>query len=425
MSELNRDPKIPQSLAERPEFISACGDRDMRAVFKLAGKYGGLSTAAMGRMTGLGPSRIREVLNGTRTIKGFDVIEAISDGLGIPGALLGLADRPWEASLGRPPEGPAVVPIQPWELADILTRTTVAPVALDQIESTAMGAATRYPSTPPGQLLPLVQSLTKKVYEILSGTSSLKVKRQSVRIASILSGISGHLHLDLGDRLQAGYFYEVGIIAGQEAEDDGLVAWVLAMQSIGQFFEGSPESAISALEEASRLTLRGGNPRRHAWVTAQLARAYATGGHSSQALACLDQAAAALEIADGPEKIDFFDEARLIGISGTCNLLIGRPSTAIHVLTTALSERAPGDHKGRALLTMDLASCQIAMGQIEEACATADTALNIASDSLVQPIAIRAQSLRRELQPWQAVESVRAFGERLRADVGSQVMLEG
>ena len=91
MSGDTRDPKIPSSLTRRSEFIAACASRDMQEVFRLASKYGGLSTAALGRMSGLGAGRVREVLHGKRSIKGFDVIEAIADGLGIPGAMLGLA----------------------------------------------------------------------------------------------------------------------------------------------------------------------------------------------------------------------------------------------------------------------------------------------------------------------------------------------
>jgi hypothetical protein len=78
----------------------------------------------------------------------------------------------------------------------------------------------------------------------------------------------------------------------------------------------------------------------------------------------------------------------------------------------ALNERAPEDHL-------------IAAGEIEEACKVAGTALNVASDSIVQPIAIRARALRQELQPWSELGSVQAFGERLRAQLSPPAALEG
>lgn len=225
--------------------------------------------------------------------------------------------------------------------------------------------------------------------------------------------------------IQSASFYEVGRIAGEESEDDGLIAWVLTMQSIGQFFEGEPASAVEYLEEAARLTQNGTNQRRHAWVTAQLARAYPMRGDSTAALRSLDRASSSLEGADDPGGMDFFDQARLNGITGTCNLLIGKPAAASRILADALNRRAAEDHKGRALLTMDLASCLIAAGEIEEACSVAGNALNLASDSIVQPIAIRARALRQELQPWSELGSVQAFGERLRVQLSPPAALEG
>ncbi|WP_194922708.1 hypothetical protein [Catenulispora pinisilvae] len=160
-------------------------------------------------------------------------------------------------------------------------------------------------------------------------------------------------------------------------------------------------------------------------MTAQLARAYATHGDSGAALRSLDEASSSFEGADKAGGIDFFDEARLSGIAGTCNLLIGYPAAASQILAVALDNRAPRDLKGRALLTMDLASCLIAAGEIEEACTVAGTALNVACDSIVQPIAIRARALRHELQPWTELGSVQAFGEHVRAQLSSPAALEG
>lgn len=50
---------------------------------------------------------------------------------------------------------------------------------------------------------------------------------------------------------------------------------------------------------------------------------------------------------------------------------------------------------------------------------------NVASDSIVQPIAIRARALRQELQPWSELGSVQVFGEHLRAQLWSPAALEG
>ncbi|GAA2047309.1 hypothetical protein GCM10009839_60410 [Catenulispora yoronensis] len=197
------------------------------------------------------------------------------------------------------------------------------------------------------------------------------------------------------------------------------------MQSIGQFFEGDPLIAVEALNAAARFTQGGANPRRHALISAQLARAYAANGDASAATRCLEQAAPSLEQATAPPSgLDFFDQARLSGIAGTCNLLMGRPEAAAGIISEALAQRSVADLKGRALLTLDLASCLLNAGEVEEACRIAESALDLASHSIVQPITIRARSLKAELQPWRELGSVQGFTERVRANQ-PVTMLEG
>ncbi|WP_194919287.1 tetratricopeptide repeat protein [Catenulispora rubra] len=418
-----RDHSIPAALIERPEFIAACQRHDISTVFALAERYG-LSRSAISRQTEIKTDHVREIINGRRAVESFAVYERIADGLRIPGTMLGLSPRSWE-TVAVDQQGSHEDELQPWQLADALTRSSVSPIALDQMERAAMKLAGMYPSTPPEQLMPQVLGLSGRVHEVLSLPSSLIVKRRSVQVAGILAGLAGHIYLDLGDRDRSASFYEVGRVAGEEAEDDGLIAWALTMQSIGQFFEGDPAAAVEYLEEAARLTEGGTNRRRHAWVSAQLARAYATDGDSNAALQALEQASSSFEGADEAGGIDFFDEARLSGIAGTCNLLIGQPAAASEILADALNHRAVEDQKGRSLLTFDLASCLIDTGEIEEACNMASTALNVASGSIVQPIAIRARALRQELQPWSELGSVQAFGEHLRAQLSSTAALEG
>ncbi|NEE48626.1 hypothetical protein G3M55_28985, partial [Streptomyces sp. SID8455] len=64
------------------------------------------------RRCDLTPSRVGEVIAGRRQLLRMDVIERISDGLRIPGHMLGLARRSWETppSLTVTPREPAEVP---------------------------------------------------------------------------------------------------------------------------------------------------------------------------------------------------------------------------------------------------------------------------------------------------------------------------
>src|ERR687885_2354599 len=89
-------PSLPRGLLQRPDFVAACGARDFGAVFRLVRKYGGISQVRIAAALDMTPSRVGEVIHGQRQITSLDVIERVSDRLGIPGRMLGLAVRPWE-----------------------------------------------------------------------------------------------------------------------------------------------------------------------------------------------------------------------------------------------------------------------------------------------------------------------------------------
>jgi len=220
--------------------------------------------------------------------------------------------------------------------------------------------------------------------------------------------------LDLGDPLQAEGYFEVGRAAGREAEDDALAAWVLTTQSIGPFYTGDLTQAVELLDQAAHLVAHSGSPRREAWVNAMAARAHAALGHHDLTHTALDRSAARLAEADSPAGIDFFDPARLVGIAGSCHLHLRDTTTSAQKLSTAIHSRAPTDAKGRALLVFDLAQCRIAEGEIEEACHLANSALDLASDSIVRPIADRARAIRHDLGQWGTLGPVAAFTARLR-----------
>ena len=51
-------------------------------------------------------------------------------------------------------------------------------------------------------------------------------------------------------------------MAGNEAEDGDLTAWVLVTHSIAPYFAGQPAEAATLLDEASELARRASGPRR-------------------------------------------------------------------------------------------------------------------------------------------------------------------
>ncbi|WP_436772859.1 hypothetical protein [Yinghuangia sp. YIM S09857] len=109
MHERESEYHMPEWLLGRDEMVEACAARDIGAVFRLARRHTGCYNSRLARLCGLTPSRVGEYISGRSHAQQQQVIERVADGLGIPGRMLGLAPRPWEAA-GSPyapaPRGP-------------------------------------------------------------------------------------------------------------------------------------------------------------------------------------------------------------------------------------------------------------------------------------------------------------------------------
>ena len=404
---------LPAHLLADPQFISACAARQVDAVFRLAKARGGFYPARIARLTNLATSRVTEIMNGNRMVSSMDVIERVADGLRIPGRLLGLADRPWETPALTADYQPAVVP-ETWEILDMLTRSTASDATLLHLEAAVADVAFRYPSTSPAETIPTMHRQLVAVHELLGRPQALGARRRCVQILTVLSGLLGLAYLDSGDRGRAWAQFHMGQIAAGEAENDALEAWLLTMQSIAEYTTGRTEQAAALLERADRLAVAA-EPRRQAWVAANLARALAARGARPAALEALDRSAGLLAGA-GQEVggLDFFTAPRLDGLAGESHVLLGEHAAAAELLTAALDRRDPADAKGRAILTFDLAECRLGQGSLDEACTLAHSAMDIADGSVVQPLILRAGTFQLALAPWRAAAPVRELAARVR-----------
>ncbi len=114
MPEPSRSKELPVSLLADPVMIEACQARDFGRVFQLVKARAGIYPSMIARRCDLTPSRVGEVIAGRRQLLHMDVIERISDGLRIPGHMLGLARRSWETpSPTATPRQSAEIPPNP------------------------------------------------------------------------------------------------------------------------------------------------------------------------------------------------------------------------------------------------------------------------------------------------------------------------
>lgn len=411
-------PGLPPQLLAHPDFLSACTRRDIGAVFRLAKLHAGFFPARIARLTGLTTSRVSEHMSTQRVMSNMQVIERVADGLRIPGHLLGLARRTWEVDQPWEEVPERTLSTETWEILDTLTRSTVSNEVLLHLEAAVIGAAARYPSSGTGQLLPTMTRQLAKIHQLLDHPQAVTARRRCVELLAVLSGLMGLAYTDTGDPLQSSALFHMGHVAANEADHDGLTAWLLTMQSITLSVNDKTEKAIELLQRAD--ALGGAAPqRRRAWVTANLAKAHAAAGNRPAALSALERSAAHLDRADEDiTGLDFFTVPRLDGIAGTIHFLLGYYDPAADMLRTALDRRDAADTKGRAILTFDLAECRIRQGELDEGCHLAHAALDLSASNSVQAARNRATALGHALRPWQQAAPVAALTERMRESHG-------
>jgi hypothetical protein len=93
---------LPPDVLARPDFQQACADRDLGAIFAIAAQRGGpgFTRSHIARRCEMTVSRVIDYIEGRRQAEKIELFERVSDGLHIPGAMLGIGTREWEESAG-------------------------------------------------------------------------------------------------------------------------------------------------------------------------------------------------------------------------------------------------------------------------------------------------------------------------------------
>lgn len=260
-----------------------------------------------------------------------------------------------------------------------------------------------------------------RVHDALGQPQPARVRTRCVRLGGILCGVAGQLADDTGRHDQAVGYFKVGELAGAEAGDPDLIAWILAIRSIGHFFRREYVRSAELISRADAAA-GGSTARRRAWLAVLSARAHAAlagqrgdiAGSHGDVMRAVERAYADVRTAsDPPSGTDFFDEPRLDGMAGTTLLLIRDTRGARELLGSALVHRAAEDVKGRALLMLDLAECMAMDGEPEQSAELAAGAMGIVGGGVVLPVAARARAIRSILQPWEYTRAVRELDGHL------------
>ncbi|MFE2911442.1 hypothetical protein [Kitasatospora indigofera] len=397
--------RLPSALLRDPQIRAALAVRDFGPVF-LAARGAGLSFNRLAEACGMKAERVSLVARGEARVTALESVERIADGLKIPGALLGLALRPWEetARTTRPEHHYEALADDPVKRRDLLrgalaagiTGTALAALAhtrqnldlaltgnpspaadIDHWAAAAEHYAYGYGGAAPSARLAEIVADVADLQPLLQRPQPAPARAELCRTAGQLSGMAAVVLHDLGEAREARAWFSSAASAAAESGDRRLHAWVLAREAMTPLTYGAPRAAAALAEQARHVA--GSTPSAAAALAAAVAaRAYALTGQREQALAALADVARLAERLDPAERSDTWltlpEQKEQVHLSHAYTLL-GETARAREAQARALALTGPSSHQARTLLLLDGALCDQRDGDTGQACRGAVAAL--------------------------------------------------
>jgi transcriptional regulator with XRE-family HTH domain len=429
---------IPPAVLARPDLRQALGEHDFASAFRLLRQYGGISQNRIAHACGLTPSRVSEIVDGSRQVSTYEVLCRVADGLRIPGDMIGLAPRPWEAETSTAVTHESTPSMDtPWQAAatvDLAAQLTRADLTMDRrslaraLAATAMTGPLLLDSlegwmhpgefgrrrTRPGRLgLRDIEQLEEtakafrgwnhqyggglrrravlgqlsEVAALLDEHQAPAVEERLYRVLALLAGTAAGMAWDSGLQRRAQDYYRLSLRAAHAGDDRLWGANTLAGMARQMLYAGKPADALDLVRLAQDGARDVAGPRlramlhtREAWALAAMGRTAAFARATEQARAVLADASA-----DEPYWISYFDEAELAGVTGGRHLELARGDARAHAeqageeIRHALATRGPGAGRSTALDRLGLAECYFLVGDLTAAVAETHAAVDAAA----------------------------------------------
>ncbi|MET8826510.1 XRE family transcriptional regulator [Streptomyces sp. NPDC004610] len=398
---------------------SAIQAHDFGTVFRLA-RAAGISYSKIAAECDMKPERVGLLARGQGTVTTFEKIARIADALRIPGHLLGLASRDWEAAaLPHPAYGASADD----DGDDVRRRrfvqsTTGAGLAAGLHELARPRTGRRIGTDIPARLRARAARL-RRLDDVLGGGDTYRVYlgeyestkgllRDSTYTEETGRGLLGVLAeqaqqagwaaFDAGRHHDATGLYEVSHKAAVEAGDAELAGNALAFLAY-QALNGDQQAAIDIAAQACATAGPEAAPGVRALLYERLAWAYAVAGLAADTERALQTAAYALSQADGtpqPDWAAWVDETELQIMTGRCWTELRRPLRAVPVLEAALARYDDAHARDKSLYLSWLADSYLTAGEVEQAAVVTGRALELcAGVASVRPHARLAPVVRR------------------------------
>ncbi|MFH8591609.1 hypothetical protein [Streptomyces rimosus] len=438
MTSLNDNPReLPPALLRNVEFTEACRVRDFGRIFQLMTRRAGIPQSRIAALCGLTASRVSEVVASRRSITSIDVIERISDGLRIPGAMLGLAHRTWELppqlvtaspSPVIPSPGGDAVPAtrRSADLDDVLAVTddaAVTPSAVSALRAFITDYWRQDDAHGGALLRPAVVGQLRHVQRLLRRDDGRGLKADLQAIEAELARLAGWAYFDARQYSKAQAYFTEALQSAQDAGDRQFAANVLSCMSLQATYEEEANEAVSlsqAAQDAARDTRSPALVMSMLYMREAFAQAVLRDGAACErAVARAHRHFERASVEEAPPWVRYFDETKLLVDTGIAYAQLGKAREAERLIAEGLrrendAQQRGNQQRGRAFHAFWLASTRLQRGDLPQACDAATMALDLASTINSPRITAHVRDFHAQLRPYARETPVIAFEAHMR-----------
>jgi transcriptional regulator with XRE-family HTH domain len=296
------------------------------------------------------------------------------------------------------------------------TAVAATPETVSRLTELAGDYQRLYHGAEPTQLITPVRAFLRTTQRLLSAPVDPELRLQLLEAYGQVALLAGRVSFfDLHDASGARGYFAVVMDAARELRDRVLAAAALGHTSFIPVGERNFDAARDYVRRTRQYAERAEAPMVASWASAVESEILTQAGDSRAAIDATEQAGLDVENVSAPLPawFDFYDEARLRGFRGYALLQAGRPDEARAVLEIGVTGLPAQAVKQRSVLMADLATVHLRLGDVEEACRSAECSLGQLTQAGYATGADRVRQFRAEVEPWHGHRSVRHLDEQL------------
>lgn len=293
------------------------------------------------------------------------------------------------------------------KFALIAGQSATSPEVVDQIHEDVQRLATAYPQQPLPHVLGDLVDVQDGIFTLLELRQRPRYARQLYFLGGVVGGILAKASHDLAEPHAAMTQARTAYLCADNADHDGLRAWLRGIQSLVSYWAGRPLEAARYAHSGSEFASRARNTTA-VWLPMNEARAWAALGNAEKARNAIGKA----ELAWDALSIDDLDE-----LGGLCTFSRSRQLYyAADALAWLPAEAEEAERYSRAAVDAytdptrpdwafgdqagsqaNLAIARIARGELEGAAEALAPVLDLPSSQRINGIIASAQRVHRAL----------------------------